>query len=59
LADSTIPSDSLSAKDMTKYLTDATTNETDTGYVALNPYSEGGYFAITPIIYDNTIDSTF
>ena len=54
----TTPTDLIS-KDMTKYLTDATTNETDTGYVAKNPYSEGGYFAITPIIYDNTIDSTF
>ena len=60
LADSlSTPSDSVSAKDMTKYLTDATTSETDTGYVAKNPYSQGNYFAVTPIIYDNTIDSTF
>ena len=53
------PTDSISAKDMTKYLTDATTSETDAGYVAKNPYSEGNYFAVTPIIYDNTIDATF
>ena len=60
LADSiTTPTDSISAKDMTKYLTDATTSEIDTGYVAKNPYSQGGYFAITPIIYDNTIEATF
>jgi hypothetical protein len=60
LSDSiTTPTDSISAKGMTKYLTDATTSETDTGYVAKNPYSEGGYFAITPIIYDNTVDATF
>ena len=60
LADSlTTPTDSVSAKDMTKYLTDATTSETDTGYVAKNPYSQGGYFDITPIIYDNTIEATF
>jgi hypothetical protein len=60
LADSiTTPTDSISAKGMTKYLTDATTSETDEGYVAKNPYSQGGYFAVTPIIYDNTIDATF
>jgi hypothetical protein len=60
LADSlSTPTDSISAKDMTKYLTDATTSETDAGYVAKNPYSQGNYFAVTPIIYDNTIDSTF
>jgi hypothetical protein len=45
---------------MTKYLEDTTIgNFTESGYVALNPYSAGNYFAITPIIYDNTIDSTF
>jgi len=43
---------------MTKYLTDTTT-ESDSGYVAKNPYSEGNYFDVTPIIYDNTVDSTF
>lgn len=59
LADSiTTPNDSISAKDMTKYLTDTTT-ESDSGYVAKNPYSEGNYFDVTPIIYDNTVDSTF
>jgi hypothetical protein len=44
----------------TKYLEDTSIGTLTTeGYVALNPYSEGGYFAVTPIIYDNTIDSTF
>lgn len=31
----------------------------DSGYVAKNPYSEGDYFATTPIIYSGTIDSSF
>lgn len=54
------PSDSISSKAVTKYLEDTTIGDfTESGYVALNPYSSGGYFAITPIIYDNTIDSTF
>ena len=45
---------------MTKYLTDTETmSEADDGYVALNPYSQGGYFSIHPIIYDNTVDATF
>ena len=44
----------------TKYLEDNSVGTITTeGYVAKNPYSEGGYFAVTPIIYDNTIDSTF
>jgi hypothetical protein len=61
LADSiTTPTDSLSAKDMTKYLTDTETmSSADDGYVAKNPYSQGGYFSIHPIIYDNTVDSKF
>ena len=59
LSDSTIPSDLISAKDMTKYLTDATTSETDAGYVAKNPYSEGNYFAVTPIYYNNEVVQTF
>lgn len=33
--------------------------EPDDGYVAMNPYSEGGYFSIHPIIYDNTVESKF
>lgn len=46
--------------DMTKYLEDTSIGTVTTdGYVAREPYSEGGYFAVTPIIYDNTIDSTF
>lgn len=54
------PTDSITSKDVTKYLEDTTIGDfTESGYVALNPYSAGGYFAITPIIYDNTIDSTF
>ena len=54
------PTDSITSKHMTKYLEDTTIgNFTQSGYVALNPYSAGNYFAITPIIYDNTIDSTF
>ena len=43
----------------TKYLSDDQITETDSGYVAKNPYSQGDYFAITPIIYDNTIDAIF
>jgi hypothetical protein len=58
LAETVVATDSVT-NSMTKYLTDATTSETDTGYVAKNPYSEGNYFAVTPIIYDNTIDATF
>jgi hypothetical protein len=54
------PTDSITSKAMTKYLEDTTIGDfTESGYVALNPYSAGNYFAITPIIYDNTIDSTF
>jgi hypothetical protein len=54
------PTDSITSKAVTKYLEDTTISDfTESGYVALNPYSAGGYFAITPIIYDNTIDSTF
>lgn len=54
------PTDNISSKAVTKYLEDTTIGDfTESGYVALNPYSTGGYFAITPIIYDNTIDSTF
>ena len=58
LSETVVATDSAT-RSMTKYLTDATTSETDTGYVAKNPYSEGNYFAVTPIIYDNTIDATF
>ena len=58
LSETVVATDSIT-RSMTKYLTDATTSETDTGYVAKNPYSEGNYFAVTPIIYDNTIDATF
>ena len=29
------------------------------GYAAMNPYSEGNYFAITPIVYEGTIDAIF
>jgi hypothetical protein len=54
------PTDSITSKDITKYLEDNTIGDfTQSGYVAINPYSSGGYFAITPIIYDNTIESTF
>jgi hypothetical protein len=43
-----------------KYLTDSTPYEPqEEGYLAMNPYSEGNYFAVTPIIYDNTIDATW
>ena len=58
LSETVVATDSAT-NSMTKYLTDATTSETDAGYVAKNPYSEGNYFAVTPIIYDNTIDATF
>jgi hypothetical protein len=48
------------AQSTTKYLEDNSVGTITTeGYVALNPYSEGNYFAVTPIIYDNTIDATF
>lgn len=53
------PTDSISVKDMTKYLTDATTSETDAGYVAKNPYSQGDYFAVTPIYYNDEVAQTF
>jgi hypothetical protein len=54
------PTDSISAKDVAKYLTDTETmSEADDGYVAMNPYSQGGYFSIHPIIYDNTINAKF
>lgn len=44
----------------TKYLTDSTPYEPqEEGYLAMNPYSQGNYFAVTPIIYDNTIDATW
>ena len=60
LTDSSTPSDAISSKGMTKYLEDTETmSEADDGYVALNPYSQGGYFSIHPIIYDNTVDSKF
>jgi len=53
------PSDSI-VRDVTKYLTDTETmSSADDGYVAKNPYSQGGYFSIHPIIYDNTVDSKF
>jgi hypothetical protein len=53
------PSDSVALR-TDKYLTDTETmSEADDGYVAKNPYSQGGYFSIHPIIYDNTVDSKF
>jgi hypothetical protein len=59
LTDSSSATDSP-VKTTTKYLEDLNIGTLTTeGYVAKNPYSEGGYFAVTPIIYDNTIDSTF
>ena len=48
----------LYASSFGKFLTETTSVTTD-GYLALNPYSSGGYFAITPIIYDNTVDVVF
>ena len=60
LTDSSTPSDTISTIDTTKYLTDTETmSSADDGYVAKNPYSQGGYFSIHPIIYDNTVDATF
>jgi hypothetical protein len=59
LTDSSSATDST-VKTTTKYLEDLDIGTLTTeGYVAKNPYSEGGYFAVTPIIYDNTIDATF
>lgn len=59
LADSAVASEEATI--MTdKYLQDTTIGTfVEEGYLARNPYSEGGYFAITPIIYDNTIEQTF
>jgi hypothetical protein len=59
LSDSSSASDSTVLLETTKYLTDATTNETDSGYVAKNPYSQGGYFATTPIYYNDEVVQTF
>lgn len=59
LSDSLLTPTDTTALVTAKYLTDSTTSEDDSGYVAKNPYSQGGYFAITPIIYDNTIETTF
>lgn len=54
------PTDAITSKAVTKYLEDTSVGDfTESGYVVKNPYSTGGYFAITPIIYDNTIDATF
>ena len=53
------PSDTISSIETAKYLTDATTDETDSGYVTKNPYSQGGYFAITPIYYNDEVVETF
>jgi hypothetical protein len=59
LSDSAIPSEAATIK-TDKYLQDTTIGTfVEEGYLARNPYSEGGYFAITPIIYDNTIEQTF
>lgn len=59
LTDSSPILDSL-VQSTTKYLEDNSVGTLTTeGYVAKNPYSEGAYFAVTPIIYDNTIDATF
>jgi hypothetical protein len=65
LTDSTTPIDSLALR-TDKYISNelgypenVTVSSTDDGYVAMNPYSQGGYFSIHPIIYDNTVESTF
>ena len=60
LSDSSTASDSTVLLETAKYITDTETmSEADDGYVAKNPYSQGGYFSIHPIIYDNTVDSKF
>ena len=59
LSDSLSTPTDLTSLYTTKYLSDSTSAETDDGYVALNPYSQGGYFDVHTIIYDNTIDATF
>jgi len=59
LADSLSTPSDLAALNTSKALADNTTAETDDGYVALNPYSQGGYFEVHSIIYDNTIAATF
>jgi hypothetical protein len=57
---STIISNSGTTIFTTKYVTDTENmSSADDGYVAINPYSQGGYFSIHPIIYDNTVDSKF
>jgi hypothetical protein len=59
LSDSSISTD-IMVRTTTKYLEDGTDFENkDDGYLAKDPYSEGGYFSINPIIYDNTVEETF
>lgn len=43
----------------TKYLPEYLLENQEEGYLALNPYSEGNYFAVAPIIYDNHIHASF
>jgi len=43
----------------TKYLIENPAPQQEEGYLALNPYSEGNYFAVAPIIYDNDIHASW
>jgi hypothetical protein len=59
LSDSSTTSDST-ILETAKYLTESSVGTLTTGgYVAKNPYSQGNYFAITPIYYNDEIAQLF
>jgi len=59
LDDSSAPTD-VTYINTDKYIQDTTVGTfTENGYVSKNPYSEGGYFATTPIYYNDEIVQTF
>jgi hypothetical protein len=59
LDDSSAPTD-VTYINTDKYIQDTTVGTfTENGYVSKNPYSEGGYFAITPIYYNDEVVQTF
>jgi len=59
LDDSSAPTD-VTYINTDKYIQDTTVgNFIEDGYISKDPYSEGGYFAITPIYYNDEIAQTF
>ena len=59
LSDSSTPTDST-VLETAKYLTESNVGTLTTdGYVAKNPYSQGNYFAITPIYYNDEVAQLF